>query len=331
MARTCLIYGASFTRKTYQVKEFSKYIYERTGGKITLYLTADGGAFDFVGPEIGAGLIRPLRISPNMLPMPIMRKVSQGYWLQGFPESVETGVLPRMVPLNWDEIGGMFIEGLTSFGDILMNYLRMNAIVLNKDDFTGKFALPIGLADEQGVEKDSQEWFSGSTWAHYNFTQRELQTLVGNFSGLPCEMVVMTALEASGDDGPEKMNVLCPSIAGKKAGPKVPAWFNSVIHHEEVREEGKPIEYRAHFLPYKDSSTGVTVKVKNPFSVEAMHKLKGSLAEGWYSLDKFGVANYFQLLDELNVADTDPLREWRRKIDEKLGRGPAGGHKGGGK
>lgn len=312
MARTCLIYGSSVTRKTTQAKEWTKYIYERTG-KTSLYMTGDGGAWEMLLPEIKAGLLRPLRISSTVVPLPVMRKISQGFWPEDAEEILDPSKLPNVVPIDWTKVGGMFIEGLSAMGQMVMRYMADQGVVIGEEPI-GKFSLPISV---EGAE--TRELFSGNSRAHYNFVQNMLYGLVMNFASLPCDMVVMTALEAKGEEGEEKSTILGPDIPGKKGIARVPAWFWNVIHHQEYKANDH-LELRAHFMNHPDPDTGIIFKAKSSLGPQGVSKLQGTLAQGYYSLDKFSVADYLRLVDELNPVGVDELVEWRRKMDEKLER-----------
>ena len=120
MARSGCLYGPTGAFKTTQVKFFSHYIYERTG-KSTLLLSCDGGGWVACQPEVDAGLIRPYRVETATLPLVILRKISQGYWprdpLETQPERID------LIPVNWDEVGGIAVEGWTSISQVIMRYL----------------------------------------------------------------------------------------------------------------------------------------------------------------------------------------------------------------
>src|SRR5580658_394090 len=105
MARSGCIYGGSGSWKTSQVKWLARYIAKKTG-KATLLLSCDGGGWEPCRPEIEAGMILPYRCDSATAPLPLLQLVSKGYW----PHE-ESG---KMRPINWNEIGGVAVEGWTS-------------------------------------------------------------------------------------------------------------------------------------------------------------------------------------------------------------------------
>lgn len=316
MARTCLIYGVSTSRKTSQVKAFSQYIYERTG-KPTWYMTGDGGSWEPAAPEIAAGLIKVLRISSNVVPLPVIRKISQGYWYDG-GEVVDPNTLPNMVPIDWAQCGALFIEGLTAIGQMIKNFLAERGIVLG-EEMVGKFGQNISIDGNAMVEQ-----FGNNSRAHYNFVQNQLYAVTMNFASLPCDTVVVTALEKKGEDGDDnRATIIGPDVPGKAVTGTVPAWFwNAINHqfHKVENGEGTKLDLRAHFITFPDPDTGIPIKCKTSLSKEAIAKLNGHLAQGWYDLDNFSLADYLRLTDELGKTGSDELMEWRKKIDAKLGR-----------
>src|ERR1035441_1679943 len=79
MARSGCIYGSTGSRKTSQVKWFARYIADTTG-KATLLLSMDGGGWSPCQPEVDAGMIVPFFCDPSFVPLPTLRRISQGYW-----------------------------------------------------------------------------------------------------------------------------------------------------------------------------------------------------------------------------------------------------------
>src|SRR5208282_2344271 len=123
MARSGVIYGATGTYKTTAVAHFARWIAETTG-KATLLFSSDGGGWEPVQEEVLAGMIRPFRCDTLTIPLPMIRKVSQGYWPVN-PEERNVSLL-NFVPVNWDEVGGIAVEGISSISRMLMRYAADN-------------------------------------------------------------------------------------------------------------------------------------------------------------------------------------------------------------
>src|ERR1035437_3721946 len=176
MARTGVIYGASGSYKSTAAKHFSHYIYEITG-KATLLLSMDGGGWGPMEPEIQARMIVPYRCSAQV-PLPVLRKISQGYWPT---DPNETDVAKtNYVKVDWTKFGGVIVEGLSSISQALMRNLA-DKNMKTGEEATSPFSLPIivdGLL--------TSESFAGNSRGHYGFVQNQLYSMVMNFSGLPC-------------------------------------------------------------------------------------------------------------------------------------------------
>ena len=64
---TMVLYGPTGSRKTSQIGEFAKYIYEKTG-KITRLVSCDGGGWAPIQDLINAGIIEAWRILSKLGP-----------------------------------------------------------------------------------------------------------------------------------------------------------------------------------------------------------------------------------------------------------------------
>lgn len=243
MARTGLVYGESGTFKTTQIGAFARYIYKKTGKPIRL-ISADLGGWAPIKPEVDAGLVIPWRVSTIDNMLPVIRKLSKGYWPtvrekdSGLPDpedknkklKVQYLDLASPTPKTWEEIGGYAVESLTSIGDAEMSNLVS----------TGrKVAEEVVSEWEEKVYVDGtevKEKFGAPARAHYNFVQNAIYSLINAFSSLPVEYVLFTALEAKSEEE-DRTTIYGPSIAGKKATPKAPSWVGDCIHHDSYQVE----------------------------------------------------------------------------------------------
>ena len=80
MANTVVAFGDSGLWKTTNAGFAAKYTYEATGGKVTRYISADGGGYRPIQPLVDAGIVEPFRIVEVKNPLVVMRKLSIGYW-----------------------------------------------------------------------------------------------------------------------------------------------------------------------------------------------------------------------------------------------------------
>jgi hypothetical protein len=331
MARSGIIYGSSGSYKTTAVKHFSRYIYEVTGKK-TLLLSMDGGGWDACVPEVLAGIISPYRVTTTN-PLPVLRVISTGYW----PEENSDPEAPmNLIPVNWNEVAGIAIEGLTSISQAEMRYLADNAMVVGGEKTSlGRF--------DQGVRVNGQvktEAFAGSSMGHYGFTQNNVYSLIMNFNGLAGpHYVLMSALESRTEED-DRSTSYGPQIAGKKATALAPSWVGDCLHFQDysvprlikVPDPHNPKELidstiyetivRAHFIKHPDPVTGIPFPAKPRITPEKVGELM-KWAPGGYIVPtvEHGFDSYLHKVDELQKGQGDAAKAWRAKIDEKFGRG----------
>ncbi len=331
MARTGIVYGNSGVFKTTAVKHFARYIYERTGKK-TLGVSMDGGGWAPMNPEIQAGVIVPYRCSA-VLPLPILRKISQGY----FPENPDEHDLSKLNlrRIDWSQFGGVFVEGLTSISQAVMRYLA-DSNVKTGEEATSPFSLRV-LVDGQAVT----ETFAGNSRGHYGFVQNFLYSIVSNFSALPCEYVLFTALESRTEED-DRSTIYGPQVAGKKATNLVPSWVGDCLHSEgypvervievaDPKDSTKKISQtlvetlvRTYFVKHPDPSTGIMFPAKPRVTPEKVASLMARWPGGYFEpTPQHGLDTYLHEIDRLDSSQGDEVAEWRKAIDKKFGRGPA--------
>jgi hypothetical protein len=326
MARSGVIYGGSGSLKTTAVKHFSNYIYEKTG-RNTLLLSMDGGGWDPCAPEVAAGQIRPYRCSME-IPLPTLRMVSRGYFPENTLETDPSQI--NMVPVNWEEFGGLAIEGLTSISQAIMRYLSDNGMVVGGEkSLPGIFSQKIHV--DGAVKTES---FGSSTQGHYGFVQNYIYSFVMNAISLPCEYVLFTALESRTEED-DRTTIFGPQIAGKKATALVPSWVGDCIHSQdypverqtkvkdEVTGEVKEISrvetlVKSFFVKHPDPGTGILFPAKPRITPEKYAELLKEYPGGYYvpTVDR-GFDRYLQTIDRLTRSQTDSVAEWRRSVDAK--------------
>jgi hypothetical protein len=332
MARTGINYGNSGSYKSTSVKHFSHYIYEVTGKK-TLLVSMDGGGWAPMNPEIAAGIIVPYRVSTT-LPLPILRKLSQGYFPKDPTESDFRKV--NLCQVNWQEFGGYAVEGLTSISQSIMRYLA-DANVKTGQEATNPFSLRVMVEGEIVTET-----FAGNSMAHYGFVQNALYSLVTNFSALPCHYVLFTALESRTEEE-DRSSVYGPQIAGKKATNLVPSWVGDCLHSEAYPVE-KVIEVadpqnaskkisqtivetlvRTYFVKHPDPSTGIMFPAKPRVTPEKVAELMKKWPGGYYEPGpEHGLDTYLHEIDRLDLSQGDELAKWRAEVDRRRQQQQAG-------
>lgn len=341
MARSGILYGPTGSFKTTQIKYFAHYIAEVTG-KATALLSLDGGGWGACQPEIDAGMIIPYRAETNVLPLPILRRLSQGYWPKDPSETDPAKI--DLFPMEWDKIGGIAVEGWTSISNAIMRYLPDKGINVGGEDRAKlSFSVPIHLSGQIQNEK-----FGSNTRGDYGFVQNLLNGLVLNWNALPCHYVLYTALESKTEDD-DRSTTFGPAIAGKKATKDCGAWIGDMIHSQDypkvekvmVPDPSKPgtdakieqeiigLTCRYYFMKHPDPATGIPFPAKPRVTPERVRELLKRFPGGYFEPQPEGrdsFADYLREVDRLNAeqSKSGALANWRKRMDDKLGRGGTG-------
>ena len=326
MARSGIIYGDSGSLKSTAAKHFSHYIYERTGKK-TLLLSMDGGGWGPMEPEIQAGIILPYRCNMQV-PLPVLRRVSQGYWPE---DSGETEIQKtNLRRVDWTKFGGLVVEGVTSISQALMRHLADKGIKTG-EEATSKFSQQV-LVDGV-VEVES---FAGNSKGHYGFVQNQLYSLVTNFVSLPCEYVLFTGLESRTEED-DRTTVYGPQVAGKKATNLIPSWVGDCIHAQgygvervvKVPDPADPKKevdstvidtvVRMYFTKHPDPTTGIMFPAKPRVAPEMIPEMRKKYPGGYFEPTLYdGFDKYLHTIDELNTTSAqDGIAKWRAGVDAK--------------
>jgi hypothetical protein len=335
MADSGCIYGGTGSWKTSQVKWLSRYIYEVTG-KSTLLLSCDGGGWKPCQPEIDAGIIRAYRCDSATVPMPILQLISKGYW----PEN-KNGVVDFRT-MNWNEVGGMAIEGWTSISQVIMRYLPASGISVGGEDRSklGGWTQEVTVTDADGRRQPMSLSFRSNTRGDFGFVQNHLYGLVTNFNSLPFHYVLHDALESKTEDE-DRSTIYGPAIAGKKATSQCGAWVGDLIHAQDystprtvmVPDPQDPkkmseqvvhdITVRYFYKKHPDPQTGIMFPAKPRVTPEKIKELEKRFPGGYFEPKEDGTdsfAEYLRVLDALSAGAGDNLRKWREAMDQKLGR-----------
>jgi hypothetical protein len=332
MARSGCIFGATGTFKTTAIAHLARYIAETTG-KSTLLFSADGGGWSPCEEEVLAKMILPYRCDANLIPLPIVRKVSQGYWPENPEETDISRVNFRQV--DWNKVGAIAVEGLTSIGTMLMRHCADKNLKTGEEG-TSKFTMPILVEGEV-----RNEMFAQNSKGHYGFIQNQLYSLVTNFVSLPVSYVLFTAHEKKyAEDGELQCGI---SVPGKAITPLVPTWVGDCIHAQDYKvvekvrvpdplkpgemreEEVVGVACRYYFKKHIDPATGAIFEAKPRVTHSKAMELAKMFPGGFFvPTPEHGFDLYLAAVDKLaqDAAQSDALKDWRRKADEKLGRAP---------
>lgn len=339
MARSGCIYGPTGSFKTAQIKCLAHYIAKKTG-KATYLLSLDGGGWDPCEPEVRAGMINAFRCEVTVLPLQLVRKISQGYWPEN-PQETDPAKI-NLIPMDFENYGGLGVEGWTSIGATVMRYLADNGISVGgerRDKDNMQFVRNVQILGQW-----QQEVFGSSTRGDYNFILRFLHGFVNNCNSLPLEYVLHTALESKTEDD-DRTTIYGPAIEGKKGTAQCGAWVGDLIHAQDyprpktvtVPDPADPkklieqatIEMVVRFCFKKapDPVTGIPYPAKPRVTPEKLAELDKIFPGGYFEpvpdgqIYRNGFDTYLETLDRLSAGQADTLKDWRKQMDAKLGRG----------
>lgn len=333
MAKSGVIYGPTGTYKTTAIAHMARY-YAETVGKATLLLSADGGGWGPCDEEVAAGMIRPFRVDTATIPLPMIRKASQGYWPRN-PEEPDISKVD-FVPIPWDDIGAIAVEGITSIGTMLMRHCADKTLKTG-EEATSKFSMPIMVNGQLATET-----FAGNSKGHYQFVQNQLYGMVMNFISLPCKYVLFTAHEKRSEDD-DRSTIYGIAAPGKAITPLIPTWLGDCIHAQDYSvtrttrgpapgDPSKQVDVevvdthcRYYFKKHPDPVTGIMFTAKPRVSHSAVKALESRFPGGFFEpTPDHGFDLYLKALDELAAAgaERDDLKGWRDRMDVKLGRKP---------
>lgn len=212
-----LFYGATKTTKTSNIGHAARYIWERYG-KTTRLITSDPGGFEPIQSLVDAGIIEPWLIRMWPYGPETLDKACQGWWPTD-TNVVGSKLVPWLSQPDRDKVGCLAIEGLTSGGDMMLEYLSDTGSSLSQDP---NFKITIGTTT-----------YYGGNQSYYGWVQRALGQYVFKSAMIPgLHKVIWTALEAKGEENGEPL--YGPAIAGKKAIGKAGAWFGNCLHFEAI-------------------------------------------------------------------------------------------------
>lgn len=213
-----LVWGASGTGKTINVGKVCKYVFKKYG-KLTRVVSADGGG---IGGNTGlakAGILEFWALNAWKNPIANFERAIKGFW----PLRLDDPDSPIVPPDagTFEMYGFGAFEGLTSFGDMILDNLSGTQASLSQD--------PSYVFEQDGIK------FAGENQSYYGFMQKELQRKVALSHLLKYEKVLWTAQESKGEEKGGGV-VYGPMIGGKKATGKASGWFLNVFHMDVINK-----------------------------------------------------------------------------------------------
>jgi len=320
---TLVLYGPTGSRKTSQIGEFAKYIYEKTG-KPTRLVSADGGGWAPIQDLINAGVIDAWRVSDEPNVYTAIMAASKGAWPTGLVNGLRPQGKPVMMPSLADRpkalknVGAYAVEGWFSIASAVMRMLVQEGRKIN-EDVVSKFT----VNDDFGEHN-----FGAPSRGHFGFVQNYILDIIRNFSSLPVERVLYTSLEGKGEDKLTKGLQYGPAVAGNAITAAIPQYVGDCLHFEDFTEEKgadpnnpkqKLIEIgvRVWFTSHPDTQTGVMWPAKSRLVPSKVEEFKTKMGKnGYFILGSKSLKDYLKIQDEMLASSSDEAKSWKQQIDE---------------
>lgn len=316
---TMMIYGPTGVRKTTQIGEFAKFIYEKTGKKTRL-LATDGGGWGPIQNYVDAGIIDVWRLVDEENPLAAITKGAKGAWPTALRNGIRTGDIKEVVRADrakaLADVGAYAVDGITSMAQMVIGSTVSKGQKISQD-IVGKF--------EEGGET-----FGAASPSHYGFAQRMVvDNLIRPLSGLPLERVLYTALEGKGEDRLTKTTTYGPAVAGQAITSVIPTYVGDCLHFDDyladagvVKVDDKDMklvsgEVRVWFTQHPDPITKIMWPAKPRVVADRYAEFKKRLGEhGFFNLtgDK-NLYNYLKVQEEMLQASGNELKLWKEAMD----------------
>ncbi len=299
-----LVYGPSGVGKTTQIEEFATLVYKLTG-KATRLISRSGGGWQSIQPIVDSGILIPFDLTTvQEKRVGLFRLLCSGLWPSDLEDPLNTMQLPKDQD-GWDDIGALAFESLTE----IPTWIAEDVVEATQGQ------KKYGASDVQVTQTvgDDTHKFTGMAAGDYGFVQQMMQNWVPASLGIRGRSVMWTALESTATDddglaGARRAKVAGPEIIGNKLTPRVPAWFNHVLHltMEPTGGPRTPLERRLYFERHQDAA-GLTCVAKNTASrILPIAKIIG---KSYLAGDDLSLRRFFELVGESQEAAAAHTRE----------------------
>lgn len=311
---TMVLYGPTGSRKTSQIGEFAKYIYEKTGKKTRL-VTMDGGGFGTIQDYVNAGIIDVWRLVEEERPLAQLVMASRGFWPNGLKNGLRNSKDGKK---DLSDIGAYAVEGWYSIANAMLRKLVSDGRKVN-EDVVSRFTETSDFGEEIT--------FGAPSRGHYGFVQNQLLDLIRNFSALSVERILYTSLEGKGEDKITKSLTYGPATAGGAITAAIPQYVGDCLHFEDFQvdkgkdKDGQKIvetQVRAWFTSHPDPQTNLMWPAKAriiPAKIDAFKKIMGE--SGYFNLNMKSLYDYLMAQDSMLSAGTQDVIAWKAKMDEQ--------------
>lgn len=305
------LYGSSGVGKSRETGALADYIWEKTGGKRTRYITCDTGGWQVIQPYIDAGMIDAVNIAGHPDFLLILRALSEGNWITS-----QGKIIPEKGRL--EDTGLIVIESVTSICSELMGYYRDNRLKFAQD----LVAVQEIKSDDAELSKlMGKQTVAALSLSHYSAVRDELFDMIRGFQrclSQGTDLICFTSHESSGQEqlAGTKRTQLGIGAIGQAISPALPARFGDLLHLDTVTV-GNKLEYRAYFQPHQDPE----VKREWPARLRTDPSLNKAILEhpdfkqGYLVLtdeadptQRQGVTQLFRFRDQLQSNAADKIR-----------------------
>jgi hypothetical protein len=242
-ASSILCYGVSDSRKTTQIPEFARFVYELTGRRTRMVSCETAGA-DRIQPAVDAGLVIPYWLREN--PRSGIVHLARGDWPH--PAQVDGRMVAKWGPCppsEWDEIGGYAIEGTASIAEMIVRQLIAEGRKVQEE--------VVSPYTEDDIK------LGAAARSHFGVAQQDVLRLLAeaprglfDASRGKVQYILFTGHEAKGEDD-QKSTIYGVGTTGKAAVKSIPKLVGTLLHHE-VDRTGKKVW--AYFRPHPDMENG---------------------------------------------------------------------------
>lgn len=230
-----LVYSNTGVGKTSWVGSWARWVKKETG-KGVLYYTAEIGNVDTIGDLVDSGLLTVVDIGSMAYPAEALEYATNGFTFtsDGKPIAPSSDL--------YEVYGGFAYEGGTSFGECLLEELRVKSA---KNEIIG-------------AEKAPQQYTSGelkiagSNQTHYGIVQGRLRRAIQASLKLPVH-IIWTCREVKVSDEDKASGfkeIYGPQLVGNAMTPHIPSWFGKTIHLDVVKQGTSTVRkafYKTHF------------------------------------------------------------------------------------
>ena len=242
-ASSILIYGVSDARKTTQIPEFARFVYEMTGRRTRMVSCETAGA-DRIQPAVDAGLIIPYWLREN--PRSGIVHLAKGNWPH--PQQMNGQLMAKWSSCpssEWDEIGGYAIEGTASIAEMILRQLVSEGRKVQEEIVSPYIEDEIKLG--------------AAARSHFGVAQQDVLRLLAeaprglfDASRGKVQYVLFTGHEAKGEDD-QKSTIYGVGTIGKAVVKSIPKLVGTLLHHE-IDKAGRKVW--CYFRPHPDSENG---------------------------------------------------------------------------